>query len=142
MTDTPAMMTHETTQISQNRFHIAGHSLKKCDSSTSLTVEDHCMLYPVKWASRAVVKCHERPQKKKKKKITHCQSQRVSAIPVTRGLTLKLPTKALPREFEFNRYWKIADATLERPEKTTTPDYQRTSYEKIKQILTSQEHIP
>ena len=124
MTDTPAMMTHETTQISQNRFHIAGHSLKKWDSSTSLTVEDHCMLYPVKWASRAVVKCHESPQKKKKKKMTHCQvSMRVKKVD-EQGLTLKLPTKALPSEFAFNRYWKTADEMLDRPEKTTTPDRQ------------------
>jgi hypothetical protein len=48
MTATPTMMTHDTIQISQNRFHMAGHSLKKCESSTSLTVDDHCMLYPVK----------------------------------------------------------------------------------------------
>lgn len=32
MRPTPTMMTHETTQMSQNRFHIAGHSLKKCES--------------------------------------------------------------------------------------------------------------
>jgi hypothetical protein len=84
MTETPTMMTHDTIQISQNRFHIAGHSLKKWDSSTSLTVEDHCMLYPVKWARRAVVKCHERPQKKKKKKMTHCQvSIRVKKVDQT-----------------------------------------------------------
>lgn len=51
MTAHPTIMTQETIQISQNRFHIAGHSLKKCDSSTSLMVEAHCMLYPVKWAS-------------------------------------------------------------------------------------------
>jgi hypothetical protein len=73
ITATPTMMTHDTIQTSQKRFHMAGHSLKKWDSSTSLTVEDHCMLYPVKWARSAVVKCHERPQKKKEKKMTHCQ---------------------------------------------------------------------
>lgn len=56
MTEHPTMMTQDTIQMSQNRFHMAGHSLKKCDSydvsvvrkalltSTSLTVEDHCML--------------------------------------------------------------------------------------------------
>jgi hypothetical protein len=123
MTDTPTMITHDTIQISQNRFHIAGHSLKKWDSSTSLTVEDHCMLYPVKWASRAVVKCHERPQKKKKKKMTHYRVSMYVAY-WRRALTLKLPTKALPSEFAFNRYWKIADEILDRPEKTTTPDCQ------------------
>lgn len=41
---TPSMMIHEMIQTVQNRFHIAGHSLKKCDSSTSLMVDAHCML--------------------------------------------------------------------------------------------------
>lgn len=44
MTATPTMITQETIQISQKRFHMAGHSLKKCDSSTSLIVDAHCML--------------------------------------------------------------------------------------------------
>lgn len=67
MMATAIMITHETIQMSQNRFHMAGHSLKKCDSyqasadgssafpagrltSTSLMVEAHCMLYPTKCA--------------------------------------------------------------------------------------------
>ncbi len=32
MTATPSMMIHERIQTSQKRFHIAGHSLKKCES--------------------------------------------------------------------------------------------------------------
>lgn len=32
MMATAIMITHDTIQISQNRFHIAGHSLKKCES--------------------------------------------------------------------------------------------------------------
>jgi hypothetical protein len=46
------------------------------------------------------------------------------------ALTLKLPTKALPREFAFNRYWKIADEMLDNPEKTTTPGCQQYTSEK------------
>lgn len=141
MMATPRMMTHETIQISQNRFHMAGHSLKKCDSSTSLIVEAHCMLYPVKWASlrgssvvcfwtfvlhgestySAVVRCHDRPQKKKKKNTTHCKSQLKWIEPRdTWGeLTLKLLIRAFPSEFVFSRYWKMAEEMFERPEKMT-----------------------
>lgn len=54
MMATPTIMTHDRIQTVQNRFHIAGHSLKKWDSSTSLMVDAHCMLYPVKWASLGV----------------------------------------------------------------------------------------
>jgi hypothetical protein len=32
MTATAAMMIQDKIQTSQNRFHIAGHSLKKCES--------------------------------------------------------------------------------------------------------------
>lgn len=50
MKATPSIMAHETIQMPRNRLHIAGHSLKKCDNSTSFTVDAHCILYPVKCA--------------------------------------------------------------------------------------------
>lgn len=43
MTATAAMMIQDKIQTSQNRFHIAGHSLKKCESygfTTSAGVGD------------------------------------------------------------------------------------------------------
>ena len=35
---------------------------------------------------------------------------------------LKLETSALPIELVWRRYWKMADDTLERPEKMTIPN--------------------
>ena len=32
ITETARMMNHDKIQTSQKRFHIAGHSLKKCES--------------------------------------------------------------------------------------------------------------
>jgi hypothetical protein len=57
---------------------------------------------------KAVVKCHDKPQKKKKKNTTH----------------LKLFTRAFPNEFVFNRYWNIADEIFDNPEKITIPSFQ------------------
>lgn len=66
MTETARMMTQDNIQTSQKRFHIAGHSLKKCESykrlpggneegvKTYLDLLDgdaHCMLYPTKCAT-------------------------------------------------------------------------------------------
>lgn len=66
-----------------------------------------------------MLRCQERPQKKKKKKITHCGLARSSKEGDPRRLTLKLLTSALPRESAFKRYMKMADEMLERPEKMT-----------------------
>lgn len=56
---------------------------------------------------------------------------------------LKLFTRAFPRELAFNRYWKIAEETLDRPEKTTIPRMSAYVFADAEGAsLTSQEDLP
>ena len=56
----------DTLNASQKRLKIFGTSLKKLDRSTSLIVALHWMLYEKRWARIAIVRCIDKPPKKKK----------------------------------------------------------------------------
>lgn len=58
-------------------------------------------------------------------------------------LTLKLVTSALPIELVLRRYWKMADDTLDRPEKMTIPKEISICFRTLAQdVLTGEEHLP
>lgn len=115
---TDNMMVHETIQISQKRFHIAGHSLKKWDNSTSLAVDARCMLYPVKcahlqeisdkqwtiWVLTKLLSDAMTSHRKRRRKIKstwnylaeHCQSCQCSADIGTQ----------LKKHWKVHRWWR------------------------------------